>query len=122
MSIGALYEDDRFAAADYEAVMAQLGEEAPEGCLVHIGGPDGVRLAGHRGLGHGGQPAALSGGPSQPSVRRGWKAPRQSDLLPRPHHPAAPGGSVESRARKLRARRGRGRTTAISSSGLSNTR
>lgn len=39
MSIGALYEDDRFAAADYEAVMAQLGEEAPEGCLVHIGGP-----------------------------------------------------------------------------------
>ena len=39
MSIGALYEDDRFAAADYEAVMAQLGDEGPEGCLVHIGGP-----------------------------------------------------------------------------------
>ena len=39
MSIGALYEDDRFAAADYEAVMAQIGEEPPEGCLVHIGGP-----------------------------------------------------------------------------------
>ncbi len=38
MSIGAWYEDDRFAAADYEAVMAQLGK-APEGCLVHIGGP-----------------------------------------------------------------------------------
>ena len=39
MSIGALYEDDRFAAADYEAVLAHLGEEPPEGCLVHIGGP-----------------------------------------------------------------------------------
>jgi hypothetical protein len=39
MSIGALFEDDRFAAADYEAVMVQLGEEPPEGCLVHISGP-----------------------------------------------------------------------------------
>jgi hypothetical protein len=39
MSIGAWYEDDRFAAADYEAVMAELGEEPPEGCLVHISSP-----------------------------------------------------------------------------------
>ena len=39
MSIGALYEDHRFAAADYEAVMAQLQGSRPRGCLVHIGGP-----------------------------------------------------------------------------------
>jgi len=38
MSIGALFEVDRFTSADYEAVLAQVGAEA-EGCLVHIAGP-----------------------------------------------------------------------------------
>ena len=39
MSIGALFEVDGFTSADYEAVVAQVGEEPPEGCLVHIAGP-----------------------------------------------------------------------------------
>jgi hypothetical protein len=39
MPIGALFEVDGFTSADDEAVSAQLGEEPPEGCLVHIGGP-----------------------------------------------------------------------------------
>jgi hypothetical protein len=39
MPIGALFEADGFAQADYEAVLARVGEEPPEGCLVHIAGP-----------------------------------------------------------------------------------
>ena len=39
MSIGALFEVDGFAQADYEAVLAQVGEEPLKGCLVHIAGP-----------------------------------------------------------------------------------
>jgi hypothetical protein len=36
--IGALFEVDGFTQADYEAVLGQVGEEPPEGCLVHIAG------------------------------------------------------------------------------------
>lgn len=39
MSIGALFEAEGFSQKDYDAVVAQLGDEPPEGCLLHIAGP-----------------------------------------------------------------------------------
>lgn len=39
MPIGALFEADGFTRDDYEAVSARVGQEPPEGCLVHIAGP-----------------------------------------------------------------------------------
>jgi hypothetical protein len=39
MPIGALFEAEGFTQDDYDAVLALVGEEPPEGCLVHIAGP-----------------------------------------------------------------------------------
>jgi hypothetical protein len=38
MPVGALFEVGGFTEAHYEAVLVQVGEEPPEGCLVHIAG------------------------------------------------------------------------------------
>jgi hypothetical protein len=39
MPIGALFEPEGFTQDDYDAVAALVGQEPPEGCLVHIAGP-----------------------------------------------------------------------------------
>lgn len=39
MPIGALFEADGFSPEDYDAVVAKLGDDPPEGCLLHIAGP-----------------------------------------------------------------------------------
>lgn len=39
MPIGTLFEAEGFTQDEYEAVSARVGQEPPEGCLVHIAGP-----------------------------------------------------------------------------------
>jgi hypothetical protein len=37
--IGVLFEEDGFTQAQYDEILQRVGEEPPEGSLVHISGP-----------------------------------------------------------------------------------
>jgi hypothetical protein len=37
--IGAMFQGEGFTQAEYDRVAARVGDEPPEGCLVHIAGP-----------------------------------------------------------------------------------